>query len=465
MTSELTTQHFNESSASEAGAIATMQHSLLLSNVTATEYVHKTYANTTISAARVNYLIEAFLPKVVEYRLHMLQANEILRRPHPIVGIAETIFYLPASFSTFSANNHTASIDIQFGSEFQYFFVNSLVHIIAPKMQILFMNLQDLKQQIGITNIFETYDVVRTLPEEAIAVLGDFAWAVRAKLQDMALTKRFNLPVNDRFKPIPLAIQDALINSNSSILRHILTAQHALQNILLLDMSYQMHVFQTIPMIELENVAELARILQRAAMLYVQSQHFRVSHALKFQLMYGGSDLEGYEAEMYWMNYKLNIVLQNSKTQPWLVTDRFLNTIIELPLLPCSIEHMNVSREYRNDGCFNMVMQEKNIDELVKGFAAIAVSQPLPQLNFTAPGAHLLAPACGRYLPDLTTVSIGLGIAFTLGLTSYITKSWCGSSRFWSNCLRGKKEKQEPVDRSLYHAVPVSEPTRVTYRK
>jgi hypothetical protein len=466
MSTELSAQNFNESAVSEAGAIACMQHSLLLSNVTATALVHKVYANTTMSAARVNFFIETFLPKVIEFRLHLLQANEVLRRPHPIVGRAETIFVLPTAYSVMSGSNHVISIDINFGSEFQHFYENILVHIIAPKMQTLFMGLQDLKQQIGIANVFETYELVRALPEEGIAVLGDYAWAAKSKLVDMALTKSFKLPVHDRIKLIPLAIQEALINPNSSVVHHFLNAQTALRQSLLLDMNSQQQVFQTIPIVELENIPRLTKIMQRAALLYAQSQNFRASRqVLKFQLMFGGPDIEGYEAEIYWMNVKLNIVLQNSKTLPWLVTDRFLDTIIELPLIPCSIEHMNRSREYHNDGCFNMVMQEKNIDELVIGFDAIAAHQPLPQLNFTTPGAHLMPIATCRYLPDLTTVGIGLGIAFTMGLTAYITKSWCGSSRFWYHRLSLKKDKQEPADRSFYHAVPVSEPSRVSHRK
>jgi hypothetical protein len=456
---------------SEAGAIHCLQTTLLVSNTTAKEFIDKIYVNTTKNATQVNYLIQTYMPRVMEYHLDLLQRNEVLRRRFPQVLISETLYYLPAGYSVYNGETKTTEINITFDAEFIYFYTGVLIHILNKKMDTLLFGLQDLKQQLGIASVRETYALISELSEEGVAQLTNFAWATKGGLiEEITTFAGSNKPKDNAFPQIPDYIQQALLNVNGTVVQQFIQAKAALKNQLLLDPLTVIAVFQTIPVIEIANVPKLAEIIKKAALIYVQNQPFRNPTALKYTLAYGATPIEGYEREISWLNTEWNVVLQTKTTQG-LITNRFLDTVLQLPLLPCSLERLNMTRDLVDDGCFSLTRQEHNIAELARGFDALAAGQSLPELHFSSPAPllQLSNPAPHScFTPDVQKVGLGLGIAFVVGLCAYITKSWCGSYRFWSGVASGKKAKTEPAAFAAveYHAVAVTDTdSNVVHRK
>ncbi|MES2216848.1 MAG: hypothetical protein V4501_00410 [Pseudomonadota bacterium] len=440
------------SAADDASTINCLQNWLAVSNTTATHFLSQIHNNSTLSANTTNLLIQENLPKFMQYHLFLLQSGELLQHPHPMVYLVKTIYYLPYGFSAYSNGSSTADFSVSFTYEFLKFYENVLVNIINVKLEKLLFGLQDVKNQLGVSDVTLTFNLIRTMDEAAIAELTDYAYAAKARLIEDRLaglnSTKFFL---HNIKHIPESIQQVLLNPEGEVVTQFYTANEALKNILLLNTFERDEILKNIQAVEIANLPTLANILRKAAIIFRQFDGFAEScQTLKFTLMYG-SPIQNFEEELDWARGKVRDVYaaKISRTagkilSELLVTDKFINTVLQLPKLPL----FNCNGNHTDYG--NIARQEKNLNEAEQGFNVLAMGQPLPFINYSQPVDFNLLPApsisvSSYFQPDLSTVGLSLGIAFTIGLCLYVTNSCCRMAGFWSKSLRSKKVKEEDV--------------------
>jgi hypothetical protein len=428
-----------------ANTLTSLQTSLLVSNTTANEFLTQIHQISMLGINATNALLEENLPKVLEYHLYLLQIGSKLERAHPDVFSHATVYYLPHIYHGYQSAYQAPEFEVNFSLEFKNFFEAVIVKVIGTKFETMLIALQDLRNQLNIENITVAFNLISTLTEAGIGQLTDFAYAAKARvIEDLNIYSNGPKSANnDNFKDIPTAIQQTLVNANSTLVKQIQAANYAMEVTLMVPPIQRIYTLEKLRIFEIATLPDIATILKRSAIILTQPTWSNLTaRELKLVLLYG-SPIPGYEHESEWLRDTLQRAFSNTILD-YLLTNSFLNNVLSLPKMPC----------FKRIECLNFNEQEANLLKLENHYDALVNGQSISALHFEV----LSTVSTGKVLSEVNGLGLVLGISFTIGLGAYLARSYGRIASFWGNALGLKKDKEDPVIVSNeYHPVPTTD--------
>jgi hypothetical protein len=389
--------------------VKSLQTSLIINEVTATNFmnammsnIHKRNFSFPITIEMLGNLLANNMPKLVDYYLHLIQNGERLQKPWEKVQLSETVLYVPYGYSFLSPDHPESNCEISFDASFADFYNEVIARIIQEKLEFIILGLQDIYEQVGVSDFQGAYVLLQTTNEAAVQLLTRFAWSTKARrLSDVLHGKPFPETVNPQFKDIPAAVQIALAFPKDES-DHLEKANQALTSIMAMDLETRQKLLQNLRSNQIAVLPRLAAIIRDAAIYMKQTPWAETSlNSMRLALLYGPT-IPAMGSDLIWARDMLSKSFSNDLSNLF-IPDAFLNRIInQLPAMRC-LDQV---------GCFEVMQQPANLLQQHHGLQALEQNTTLPPINFamSLPDNSVftqLSTCTRNHLPELA-VSVAL---------------------------------------------------------
>ncbi|MES2218728.1 MAG: hypothetical protein V4501_09990 [Pseudomonadota bacterium] len=381
-------------------------------------------------ATKVFHLVATYFPRVINYHLAMFQSGQKLHRTTENGNYKHLLNAHPSSCVSFY-DSETPVVCFEFSSEFRSFYENVFFNIIENKLDILLFNIQALHEQIGIANFQNLFELIKPLNETGIKELLDFSWHCKAHCLSEALDEKNATAIYSfRAKNIPADIQTAIANQPEFPAR-LLAANDALKNVLLVSKENRSEIINHSVFENLKLIPKIAEVLRKKAVLLKLAPGGYSSSPLSFKIgLIYGSIPDDPANEFFWAR-RILLDVFNDKIKDLMVTDALIDRVVKkLPAIRCLHYH----------NCIDIVSQDHNIQEYLRGLEALSFGLPLPPLQLR--NTPVLPSTTGDGFHALNAVGV-IGVSFAVGVSIYVVNSLCRQYGFWSKTCFGRNKAEE----------------------
>jgi hypothetical protein len=384
-------------------------------------------ASTQYESEKAYHLIATYFPRVIAYHLAMFQSGEKLHRPNEYGNYKHLLnAYMSSCVSYVDAN--TSVLCFEFSAEFRQFYENVFFTIIEKKLDTLLFNIQALHEQIGIANFQNTFELLKPLNEAGIVELLDFSWHCKAqRVSEFIEQKNVTAIYSSRARNIPADIQTAIVNQ-PEFPKRLWEAHDALKNVLQVGKQNRSEIINHLVFENLKLVPKIAEILRKKAVLLKLSPHgYNNHHSFRVGIIYG-SIPDDPTNEFFWARRILLDTFDNRFVEMF-VSDAMIDRVIkDLPLIRCQ------NSQY----CIDVISQEHNVQQYIKGLEALSFGLPLPHLDLhNTP----LLPASSDSYNSFAVGAVGISVALGVGI--FVGNSLYRQFGFWGKKLGLTKTNQD----------------------
>ena len=397
--------------------VRSLQTSMILTEATATNFMNAMVAK--INENKLSYpmslevlgeLLASNMPRLIHYYMQLIQSGQRLQKPGDQIPVSETMLYLPFGYTSLSATKSVLDCTITFDSSFTNFYNEVMCFITQRKLEFLLLGLQDIYQQMGVTDLPASYALLQTTTEAAVLKLSSFAWSTKARrMSDVLHGNPVVQVVNPQFSDIPAAVQLALAYPPKESGK-MAAANQALANIMAMDFDSRQKFLQNLRADQIAFIPDLAKTIRNAALIMKQSPWVdKSTNSMRLALLYGPS-LTMIDHELNWARDVLRKSFSSDLSNLF-IPDAFIDRVLnQLPTMRCHV----------SNGCFEVMQQPANLLQLHYGLQALEQNQTLPSINFVMklpepPLLTQLASCAGNNLPELVVSAVLIGGAAYCG--------------------------------------------------